>query len=100
MMEPLAPLMDDPLLLPSLDCVNFTDTTNNGSQGCLEHAPILTDAAYTRAIVLGVMALVSLIGNLLTIYSIRTSRWGTYHCHFCLFTIPQSSTSQNMSCLK
>ncbi|XP_075221664.1 corazonin receptor [Lycorma delicatula] len=56
---------------------NLTDTPSP----CLEHAPGLTDAAKTRAIVLGVMAVLSLIGNVLTIISIRGSRlaWRRRH---------------------
>jgi hypothetical protein len=41
---------------------------------CLEHAPELTTAAITRTVVLSFMAFFSLVGNLLTIQSIKRTR--------------------------
>lgn len=62
---------------PTVWALNWTES----SSPCLEHAPHLTEAAKTRAIVLGVMAVLSLIGNILTIISIRGSRlaWRRRH---------------------
>lgn len=53
--------------IPGHDWSNYTQT-------CTEHAPGLTEAARLRAIVLTVLAVLSLAGNLLTIASIRGSR--------------------------
>ncbi|XP_025995188.1 gonadotropin-releasing hormone receptor [Solenopsis invicta] len=41
---------------------------------CLEHAPKLTRAVYIKVIVLTVMSVLSLVGNLATIYSITKNR--------------------------
>ncbi|XP_028049818.1 gonadotropin-releasing hormone receptor [Monomorium pharaonis] len=41
---------------------------------CLEHAPKLTKEIYFKVIVLAVMSVLSLVGNLATIYSIRKNR--------------------------
>ncbi|BES93570.1 receptor [Nesidiocoris tenuis] len=52
-------------------------SANNGSAfECLEHAPVLTDTAATRALILTIMAAISFVGNFLTILSIATSRNG------------------------
>ncbi|XP_071450092.1 adipokinetic hormone/corazonin-related peptide receptor variant I-like [Hetaerina americana] len=53
-----------------------------GNVTCLEHAPIFTHSSMIRAIVLGVMALLSLAGNVATIVSIEKSRkhsWSTVY---------------------
>lgn len=47
---------------------------------CLEHAPSLTNQAYFKAIVLGVMAALSLIANVATIISIRNNRRKHHGC--------------------
>lgn len=41
---------------------------------CLQHAPRLTNGAYLKSIVLGVMAILSLVGNAATIWSITKNR--------------------------
>lgn len=46
----------------------------NGSIICLDHAPQFTHGHLVRTIVLGILAVLSLIGNLATIYSIRRSQ--------------------------
>nr|AND99325.1 corazonin receptor beta [Rhodnius prolixus] len=61
------------LPLELCDLWNITVSSSSRIQ-CLEHAPQLTSSARTRAIVLGVMAVISFIGNVLTIISIRSSR--------------------------
>uniref|UniRef100_A0A146LNL0 Gonadotropin-releasing hormone receptor n=2 Tax=Lygus hesperus TaxID=30085 RepID=A0A146LNL0_LYGHE len=56
---------------------NSTLLGGNGSSfECLEHAPVLSETAATRAVVLAVMAAISFVGNFLTIISIATSRNG------------------------
>ncbi|XP_014282595.1 gonadotropin-releasing hormone receptor isoform X2 [Halyomorpha halys] len=63
--------------LPLELCERFNESGVNLSRiECLEHAPTLTSEALTRAIVLAVMAVISLIGNLLTIFSIAGTRAG------------------------
>ena len=47
---------------------------------CLPHAPKLTNGAYLKAIVLGVMAVLSLIANAATIWSIRKNRRKRHGC--------------------
>ncbi|XP_054286924.1 gonadotropin-releasing hormone receptor isoform X2 [Macrosteles quadrilineatus] len=80
-------LGDGSIVLPLEDCnsMNVSNHTDwkvmyfNTTVHCLEHAPVLTDGAYTRAVVLGIMAVMSLVGNVLTIYSIHTSRHSRRH---------------------
>lgn len=83
MLHQLPHLDPNSVLLPLEDCDSMNQTNhsdwkllyfNSTSVHCLEHAPALTDAAYTRSLVLGGMAVLSLVGNLLTIYSIHSSR--------------------------
>lgn len=70
-------LGDGIVALPIELCERFNASGQNLSGiECLEHAPILTPEAATRAAVLAVMAVVSLIGNLLTIVSIAGTRAG------------------------
>lgn len=56
-------------------------TTNQTDLHCLEHAPVLTESARTRAIVLAMMAVLSFVGNVLTIYSIHTSKYSRRNRH-------------------
>lgn len=51
---------------------NLSDSTYNVT--CLEHAPRLTNSAYVKAVVLAVMAGLSLVANVATIYSITRNR--------------------------
>ncbi|CAH1408103.1 unnamed protein product [Nezara viridula] len=63
--------------LPLELCERFNESGVNLTRiECLEHAPTLTSEALTRAIVLAVMAIISLVGNLLTIFSIAGTRAG------------------------
>lgn len=55
-----------------------SDMLKNGN--CLEHAPKLTQGAYLKAIILGVMAILSLIGNAATIWSITKNRRKRHGC--------------------
>ncbi|KAG8290518.1 G-protein coupled receptor activity protein [Homalodisca vitripennis] len=81
-MDELLDWEEESILLPLELCGSRNQTNHsdwvleyqNRTVHCLEHAPTLTDGAYTRALVLGGMAVLSLVGNLLTIYSIHTSR--------------------------
>lgn len=60
----------------------WTQLTTNGTDlHCLEHAPVLTESAKTRVIVLAVMAVLSFVGNVLTIYSIHTSKYSRRNRH-------------------
>lgn len=76
----------NPLVLPI--CENLTDfigrdvfaerltgyQLDNKNITCLEHAPKLTRAIYLKVIVLAIISVLSLVGNLATIYSIRKNR--------------------------
>nr|ARV86500.1 corazonin receptor [Pyrrhocoris apterus] len=63
--------------LPEELCERFNASGENLTNvRCLEHAPYLTSEAATRAVVLAVMAVVSFIGNLMTIISIAGTRAG------------------------
>lgn len=48
--------------------------TNLDEVGCLEHAPKLSKSGLIRAIVLSCMAIVSLIGNVATMWNIKKNR--------------------------
>lgn len=73
-----------PFLIPCENLTGFIDrdvfaerSTGyewNTNLTCLEHAPQLTRAIYLRVIVLTVMSVLSLVGNLATIYSITKNR--------------------------
>ncbi|XP_011870150.1 PREDICTED: gonadotropin-releasing hormone receptor [Vollenhovia emeryi] len=73
-----------PLVFP-VPCENLTNFIgrerstgyqewDNENATCLEHAPTLTSAIYLKVIVLAVMSVLSLVGNLATIYSIKKNR--------------------------
>lgn len=76
------------LVFPVLPCENLTDLISRDvlversteylwdskNVTCLEHAPNLTKAIYLKVIVLAVMSVLSLVGNLATIYSITKNR--------------------------
>lgn len=76
------------LVFPALPCENLTDFISRDvlaersaeyqwdskNVTCLEHAPNLTKAIYLKVIVLAVMSVLSLVGNLATIYSITKNR--------------------------
>lgn len=73
---------------PQLQWSNSTESMNASSSSlgisynvnCLEHAPQLTYSAYIKAIVLAVMAGLSLLANLATIYSITKNRRKRQSC--------------------
>ncbi|KAK9505995.1 hypothetical protein O3M35_008014 [Rhynocoris fuscipes] len=69
---------DQGYILPLELCDLWNTTASNLDSPlavkCLEHAPELTSSARTRATVLAVMAVISFIGNVLTIISIKNSR--------------------------
>ncbi|XP_043277664.1 gonadotropin-releasing hormone receptor [Venturia canescens] len=58
--------------------VTVSDVLTNVN--CLQHAPKLTHGAYLKAIILGVMAVLSLIGNAATIWSITKNRRKRHGC--------------------
>ncbi|XP_069694875.1 gonadotropin-releasing hormone receptor-like [Periplaneta americana] len=51
-------------------------TNSSGEFKCLGHAPVLTYGSTVRAVVLAVMAVLSFVGNVWTIVSIRMNRSG------------------------
>lgn len=74
-----------PLILPI--CENLTDfdldmlaerltgyQSDTKNITCLEHAPKLNRTTYLKVIVLAIISVLSLVGNLATIYSIRKNR--------------------------
>ncbi|XP_046736312.1 gonadotropin-releasing hormone receptor [Diprion similis] len=67
------------------DWVNVTNFNASGAVGsmyvnCLEHSPQLTYNAYVKAVVLAVMAALSLLANAATIYSITKNRRKRQSC--------------------
>lgn len=64
----------------SMITTNYIESTStaeaiieNGTNPCAEHAPTFTNAALLRVAVLGAMAMLSLIGNLATMWNIQQS---------------------------
>uniref|UniRef100_A0A8D8T8A3 Gonadotropin-releasing hormone receptor n=2 Tax=Cacopsylla melanoneura TaxID=428564 RepID=A0A8D8T8A3_9HEMI len=53
---------------------NLSLFDNISREPCLQHAPELTSSAYSRAIILAILAILSFVGNVLTIISIRKNR--------------------------
>lgn len=76
------------LVFPRIPCENLTDFIGRDvlversavylsdikNITCLDHAPKLTREIYLKVIVLAVMSVLSLVGNVATIYSIRKNR--------------------------
>lgn len=53
---------------------NLSLFDNISREPCLQHAPQLTSSASSRAIILAILAVLSFVGNVLTIISIRKNR--------------------------
>lgn len=58
------------------DVINHVYVYNNTQVICLDHAPVLTKSTIIRASVLSAMAVLSFVGNLATIVSIKRGKRG------------------------